>query len=1083
MTRWTRPSLLLVLALVTTVTPARAQTTTYYLHDEPSGDFCCRALKTIGPDGPVTVLQSGDLKGHGTGVETLTPPFQTLAGSPNLAGTIPALSTVTFKLWMRKTANWGVIYPQAELRVGASTVLCSGTDDTPLSTSLPLEPFEFSCTTPPTPVVMTTSDTLRLRVGYSITGVPGNHSVKVELDFEGTGSPSYPSRVTAPNPVPPAISGVNPAAGPVNWPVTITGTNFGGSQGNSTLKFNGTTATQITSWSGTSIVAPVPGGSTDGPVTVTVGGVIATGPTFDVIPPPALSSITPPSAHRGDTVTIAGTNFLAAQGTSTVTFGGATAAPTNWSDTAIVTPVPSNATSGNVVVTVSNQASNALPFTVIIPGSIGGTITRTTGGTAVSGATVQAVLTGIVKGSATTAANGTYSIPSLDPATYDVRVTATGFSSELRQGIAVTSSTATTVDVSMSQPGSISGTVTQAGGTTPIAGAAVTVYAGPFQKGSTNTNATGNYTISALHPGAYTVQAANVGYRTKEQGAVVNENATTTANISLDLAPAGPVLYAYDALGRLIQVTDPSGDSAIYRYDPVGNITAIDRPASGSVSISGFTPTTGAFGTTVTLYGTGFSSTPGQNTVTFVCGVSCTVTATVTSATATQLVMTVPPTTTSGPIAVSTPGGSATSAPSAFSVTAAGAAPTITGFTPTLVVAGNSLTVTGTNFDTTPANDRLTTNVAVAQVTSATQTSLQAAVPVTTTGHVSVATQNGSVTSADYLWVAPAPYVVSDVDSTGLVSFGVAATIPVNSAGKIAMRAFEGIQGHRASVSLTAGTFSAGGTVAIYGVYANKQPAGFAQTGFLEPVALTATGTYTFVLAPNAPGTGSASVTVYDVPADVTGPIAPGSGIPISLLTPGRNARLTFAGTAGNRVAVKTESTTTIPAGLLKVLLPNGSPLGSVGFIAGNTGFLDTLPLPTSGTYTVLVDPNSANVGDTTVTLYSVPADTTGSVTINGQPPVPLTLVTGQNGSLTFTGTQNQQVTVRVTGNTMGSVNVKLKFVSGGSETILAQATSSGSNFDLLPATLPAQGTATYTITIDPQSANSGTLNINVTGS
>jgi hypothetical protein len=110
MTRWTRP-IWLVLALVTTASPARAQTTPYYLHNETSGDFCCRALKTIGPDGPVTVLQSGDLKNHGIGVELLTPPFQTLAGSPNLGGTIPAQSTVTFNLWMRKTSNWGVIYP------------------------------------------------------------------------------------------------------------------------------------------------------------------------------------------------------------------------------------------------------------------------------------------------------------------------------------------------------------------------------------------------------------------------------------------------------------------------------------------------------------------------------------------------------------------------------------------------------------------------------------------------------------------------------------------------------------------------------------------------------------------------------------------------------------------------------------------------------------------------------------------------------------------------------------------------------------------------------------------------------------
>jgi hypothetical protein len=125
-----------------------------------------------------------------------------------------------------------------------------------------------------------------------------------------------------------------------------------------------------------------------------------------------------------------------------------------------------------------------------------------------------------------------------------------------------------------------------------------------------------------------------------------------------------------------------------------------------------------------------------------------------------------------------------------FTVTAAGAAPTLTGFTPTLIATGDTLNVTGTNFDTTPANDRLTTNVAVAQVTSATLTSLQATVPITTTGRVSIATQYGSATSTDYLWVAPPGYSVSQVESTGVLSLGTATPVAVNDASKIAMRAF-----------------------------------------------------------------------------------------------------------------------------------------------------------------------------------------------------------------------------------------------------------------------------------------------------
>jgi RHS repeat-associated protein len=577
--------------------------------------------------------------------------------------------------------------------------------------------------------------------------------VKVELGFEGNTTPVYNSRAVVPNPTPPpppSITALQPANGPVNWPVTIQGSNFGTTPGSVTF-YNNKSA-PIVSWIPGTIQVTVPSGAEDGPVTVTTSAGTSPGVTFDVIPPPALSSISPSSAHRNDTVTITGTNFLATQGNSTVTFGTSTASPTSWNNTTIVTPVPADANTGNVVVTVSGQPSNALPFTVIIPGSLGGTITRTSGGTALAGATVQAVLTGIVKGSAISAANGTYSIASLDPGTYDVRITATGFSSELRQGVAITSSSTTTVDVAMSVPGGVSGKITQIDGTTPIVGAAVTVYSGPFQKGSATTNGTGDYTIQALHPGAYTIQAANVGYRTKEQGTVVAENATTTVNLSLDNAVAGPVLYSYDALGRLIQVTDPYGDAAIYRYDAVGNITAIERPTSGGVSISAITPTNGPVGSTVTIYGTGFSSTPAQNTAAFGCGPSCTVNATITSATATRLALTVPATAVTGTIGVTTPGGSASSP--TFTVTAAGAAPTLTGFTPTLVATGDTLNVTGTNFDTTPANDRLTTNVAVAQVTSATLTSLQATVPITTTGRVStnvVQELNAGVPSANLL--------------------------------------------------------------------------------------------------------------------------------------------------------------------------------------------------------------------------------------------------------------------------------------------------------------------------------------------
>src|SRR5437773_10688703 len=69
----------------------------------------------------------------------------------------------------------------------------------------------------------------------------------------------------------PTITNISPTPGPVGSPVTITGTNFGGSQGNSTVTLNGTNA-PATSWSATTIVAVVPTGASSGTFTVTVNG-------------------------------------------------------------------------------------------------------------------------------------------------------------------------------------------------------------------------------------------------------------------------------------------------------------------------------------------------------------------------------------------------------------------------------------------------------------------------------------------------------------------------------------------------------------------------------------------------------------------------------------------------------------------------------------------------------------------------------------------------------------------------------------------------------------------------------------------
>jgi len=82
----------------------------------------------------------------------------------------------------------------------------------------------------------------------------------------------------------PAITNLSASAGIVGQAVTITGLEFGATQGTSTVTFNGTTAT-ITYWSDTEIIALVPSGATSGPILVTVNGISSIAANYTVQSP------------------------------------------------------------------------------------------------------------------------------------------------------------------------------------------------------------------------------------------------------------------------------------------------------------------------------------------------------------------------------------------------------------------------------------------------------------------------------------------------------------------------------------------------------------------------------------------------------------------------------------------------------------------------------------------------------------------------------------------------------------------------------------------------------------------------------
>jgi hypothetical protein len=74
-------------------------------------------------------------------------------------------------------------------------------------------------------------------------------------------------------------------------------------------------------------------------------------------------------------------------------------------------------------------------------------------------------------------------------------------------------------------------------------------------------------------------------------------------------------------------------------------------------------------------------------------------------------------------------------------------------------------------------------------------------------------------------------------------------------------------------------------------------------------------------------------------------------------------------------VTVQANNSTFAGCGTTIVILqPDGSPLGSPQAICGGAGKLDAQRLPASGTYTLLVNPDGATTGETTLALSTVAA-------------------------------------------------------------------------------------------------------------
>jgi hypothetical protein len=330
-------------------------------------------------------------------------------------------------------------------------------------------------------------------------------------------------------------------------------------QGNSTVTFNGTAATP-TSWSATGIVVPVPAGATTGNVVVTVGGLASNGARFTVqLPDLIVTGIgwAPPNPVAGSVVTFSGT--VTNQGTvatpagvcvtlafwvdnSNMMYGtlgsncfqslaaGASASITatsaTWTATAGTHTILAMVDDANRI-QESNKNNNTLTqtMTVGLAYAISGTITSSSAG--LPGVTVT--LSGGQGATSTTGSSGAYSFTVNAGGSYTVTPSMTGYTFSPPSVSVPNIAANQTANFAASAPYTIIGQVTEAGA--GVAGATVSLSGSAT--GSTVTNSSGNYSLSAAAGGSYVATPSMTNFTfTPASASYANLSANQVANFA-----------------------------------------------------------------------------------------------------------------------------------------------------------------------------------------------------------------------------------------------------------------------------------------------------------------------------------------------------------------------------------------------------------------------------------------------------------------------------------------------------------------------------------------------------------------------
>lgn len=493
--------------------------------------------------------------------------------------------------------------------------------------------------------------------------------------------------------VAPRVDSFTPVVGTAGTLVTINGANFNPAAGQTVVRFGGVAAIVVNVTAPNQLVATVPAGAITGPLSVATSiGTNLTTSNFVVSGSAVITGFTPAIGPTGAVVVISGGDFTSA---TAVKFNGTTATFTVTAPSQISARVPALATTGPVSVTTPTGTAITTSNFVV-----SGLAPVVTGFSPIGGKPGDPVVISGV--SFTGATNVTFNGTNAGfTVTSDTQISA----------LVPTGATAGPISVFNSAGSSSSGS---------------NFIIGPFITGFSpvSVQVGGQLVVDGLN----FLDVTNVAFAAAAGG-------FTNASFSIVAATQLRATVPVGATNGPLQVISPNGTNVSY-----SNVTVfVLAPV-----INSFSPTNGLPNSTVTLNGANFL---GATNVTFN-GLSAAFNVTAD----TQITATVPAAATTGPISVSTPGGSVTSSVPFY------LAPRLTTFNPASGPVATAVALNGTNLtdvlSVTFAGTNSTT--VAAPVTSISATQLFVLVPTNAvSGLVTVTTPGGVITSTGNFTVTP----------------------------------------------------------------------------------------------------------------------------------------------------------------------------------------------------------------------------------------------------------------------------------------------------------------------------------------